>query len=274
VARTYDLAVPEISRTNTATTGSCKLTWEAVDGAVKYTVYRSTSASSGFKALATTKKLAYTDTSANLGTKYYYKVKAIHSNTSANSDYSNCVSGIRDLAAPVITRTNTASSGNCKLTWSAIDGASKYTVYRSTSASSGFKALATTTKTAYTDTSAKVGTKYYYKIKAIHSNSSSNSAYSNCVSGIRDLARPDVSVALSSKKPKLNWTKISGATKYYIYRSEAKDGEYEKIGSTTKTSYTDKTAKAGKTYYYKVKAIHSNSSANSAYSAVDKIKSK
>jgi len=267
-----DLPAPVITRTNTSSTGNCKLSWEAVDGAVKYTIYRSTSSSSGFKELATTKKLAYTDTSAKVGTKYYYKIKAIHSNSSSNSAYSNCVSGIRDLAAPVIKRTNTASTGQCKLSWSAIDGATRYYVYRSTSSSSGFEKIASTTKTAYTDTSAKVGTKYYYKIKAIHSNSSANSAYSNCVSGIRDLARPDVSVTLSSKKPKLSWSKISGATKYYIYRSTSKDGEYEKIASTTSTSYTDKTAKSGKTYYYKVMAIHKSSSANSAYSAVDKIK--
>ena len=46
-----------------------------------------------------------------------------------------------------------------------------------------------------------------------------------------------------------------------------------KIGTTTGTSYTDRAAESGKTYYYKVKAIYSdNTAANSAYSSVVKIK--
>ena len=45
-------------------------------------------------------------------------------------------------------------------------------------------------------------------------------------------------------------------------------------GTTTNTSVTNTSAEAGKTYYYKVKAIHSKSAANSAYSSVDSIKVK
>ena len=44
--------------------------------------------------------------------------------------------------------------------------------------------------------------------------------------------------------------------------------------TTTDTSYTDTKATAGKTYYYKVKAVAEISAATSAYSAVDYIKSK
>jgi len=264
-----DLPAPVITRTNTASSGYCKVSWEEVSGASKYTVYRSTSASSGFKELATTKKLAYTDTSAKLGTKYYYKVKAIHSISSANSAYSNCESGIRDLAQPEITRTNTASTGKCKLSWEAVSGAAKYTIYRSTSASSGFKELATTKKLAYTDSSAKVGTKYYYKIRAIHDNSSSNSAYSNCVSGIRDLAQPEIARSTTKVTSiKISWDKISGATKYAVYRATSKSGTYKKIGSTSSASYTDGSVSAGKTYYYKIKATNGTSSADSAYSNI------
>ena len=78
---------------------------------------------------------------------------------------------------------------------------------------------------------------------------------------------------LSSGKPKLKWEEDMKATKYYIYRATSEKGDYTKIATVIGDTHTDKTAKSGKTYYYKVKAIYSqNTSANSAYSSVDKIK--
>lgn len=62
----------------------------------------------------------------------------------------------------------------------------------------------------------------------------------------------------SPQKMKLYWKSVKGASGYQIYRSEKKDGAYKKIeevkGKDTCT-YTDKKVRAGKTYYYKVRAI-------------------
>ena len=74
--------------------------------------------------------------------------------------------------------------------------------------------------------------------------------------------------------PYLKWKAISGAEKYFIYRSNSKSGSYTRIGSTTELKYVDKNVTEGKTYYYKVKAIHAKESANSAYSAIDSITAK
>lgn len=71
--------------------------------------------------------------------------------------------------------------------------------------------------------------------------------------------RPEKVVPVSLKRTTANrytltWSKAAGASTYYIYRSTTgKSGSYSKIGSTTGTSYTDKTAKTGKTYYYIVR---------------------
>lgn len=53
----------------------------------------------------------------------------------------------------------------------------------------------------------------------------------------------------------ISWGKISGANKYYIYRSTTKSGTYKKVASTSKTYYTDKKIDQNETYYYKVKAV-------------------
>ena len=273
---TCDLAQPGVGISNTASSGKVKLSWDKLSGASKYYVYRATSKSGSYEKIGSTTSTSYTDSDAKVGKTCYYKVKAIHSNSSANSAYSEIISGTRDLAQPKVKLSNTASSGKSKLSWDKISGASKYYVYRATSKSGSYEKIGSTTSTSYTDSDAKVGKKYYYKVKAVYSdNTSANSAYSDIVSGTRDLARPDVSVKLSSGKPKLSWDKVSKASKYYIYRATKENGDYEKIGSTTSTSYTDKTAKKGKTYYYKVKAIYSdNTTANSAYSTVDKMRVK
>jgi fibronectin type 3 domain-containing protein len=72
----------------------------------------------------------------------------------------------------------------------------------------------------------------------------------------------------------LSWNKVDGAVKYQIYRSTAQNGTYTLINTVTGTSTTNKNAVAGKTYFYKVVAVHSNANANSAYSTVVSITSK
>ena len=274
VARTCNLPRTEVKAKNTASSGKVKLTWSKVSGAEEYTVYRSTKKDGTYEAIKTTTSTSFTDSTGKVGTRYYYKVVAVHSKSAANSAKSVAVARTRDLKQLSVEESNVASSGKIKLEWTAVTGAEKYAVYRSLSKDSGFEKIASTESASYTDKSAKAGTVYYYKVKAVHQNTDANSAYSAVVGQTCDLKRPDISVKLSSGNPKLSWEAISGATKYYIYRATVKNGAYEKIDSTTKTSYTDKSAEEGKTYYYKVKAVHENSNANSAYSSIVSIKTK
>ena len=109
---------------------------------------------------------------------------------------------------------------------------------------------------------------------AIHTKSAANSAFSEIKNLVCDLPRPEVTIALSSGHPKLSWKAIDGAVKYEIYRSASSSSGYTKTYTTTKCSYTNTTATAGKTYYYKVIAVAEKSSANSAYSVEVHIKAK
>ena len=89
---------------------------------------------------------------------------------------------------------------------------------------------------------------------------------------ITTLATPSVSITTSGGKPKLTWKAVTGADKYYIYRStDGKNFKYWE--STTKTSYINTGAKRNTRYYYKVKAVcAANSNANSARSTSVSIK--
>ena len=173
--------------------------------------------------------------------------------------------------APVVHIGNSATSGKPVLTWNAVYGATSYRIYRSTSKGSGYSLLGTTTATSYTNTGAKAGTTYYYRVKAV--NDAGLSPYSNVVSGkVKSVtpkpAAPVVKIGHSatSGKPMLTWNAVSGATSYKVYRATSQKGTYSLLGTVTTTSYTNTGAKAGTTYWYKVKAV--NSAGESAYSNV------
>ena len=151
----------------------------------------------------------------------------------------------------------------------------EYQIYRATSKNGTYKRIYTTTKTSFTNTSVTAGQTYYYKVRAIAEKSAANSAYSTAKYRTCDLARPVVSIKLNSADhPRLTWKAVDGAVSYKVYRATSANGTYKLMKTTTSTSYTNSSAKAGTTYYYKVRAIHSNTAANSAYSTVKFITAK
>lgn len=58
-------------------------------------------------------------------------------------------------------------------------------------------------------------------------------------------------------RSKLFWTKTTGTSKYKVYRSTSKNGKYKLLKTTTAKNFTDKTAKYGQKYYYKVRSVKS-----------------
>ena len=254
---TCDCARPMVSITTNASSGKPSLKWNAVDGAAKYEVYRATSKNGTYTKMYTTTSTSYTNSTAVPGTTYYYKVKAICGKSSyGNSAYSVVKSITCDCARPTVTVKCNENTGKPVLSWKAVDGASKYYIYRSTDGGKTYKYWDSTSKTSYTNSGAEAGKTYYYKVKAVCGKSSyGNSAQSLAKSIVCDCAKPVLSITAVNGKPKLSWNAVDGATKYWIYRST--DGkEFKYYDSTTKTAYTNKSVDAGKTYYYKVKAVN------------------
>lgn len=176
-------ARPVVKTSYAASTGRPYIKWDAVAGAVRYEVYRAASKNGTYTLLGTTAATHYTDKKASTGCTYYYKVKAVSKvKASANSYYSAAAAGICHCAKPSVNVTAT-SAGKPRLTWNAVAGAGQYEVYRATSQNGAYTKMYTTTGLSYTNTSAKAGTTYYYKVKAISKvTSTANSAFSTPVS--------------------------------------------------------------------------------------------
>ena len=264
-------AAPSFSISTSAASGKPRLTWPAVEGAVRYEIWRATSKNGTFYKYYSTKGTTYTNTTAQAGKTYYYKVRAM-SEDGEYSDFSTVKNMTCDCARPSFSISCVAATGKPRLSWSAVDGAERYEVWRAYSADGTYYKMGSTTGTAYTNTSAKAGTTYYYKIYAIGSSSYSRSAASTVKNMTCDCAQPVVSIGTSTAgKPRLSWSAVEGAVRYEVWRAYSADGTYYKMGTTTGTTYTNTSAKTGTTYYFKVRAIGSSSYATSAYSTVRSI---
>ena len=259
------LETPVVKVTTDSVTGKPKLSWKAVEGATQYMVHSAPYENGMDGRLAFTTDTSMIDVRAAAGTKYYYYVTAFDE-YGGQSKESEIVSCVCDLPRPELKISVVASTGKLKLSWNKVEGASKYEVHRSTDGGKTYKLLKTTTGTNLTNTSITAGNKYYYKVKAIHSNSNANSAYSSARYGTCDLARPTAQVSLNSEgKPVVSWGEVAGAEKYIMYIYDA-DGNQLSSHSTTNLQLTHVGADKGETYSYRVMAVHSNTSANSAKS--------
>ncbi len=232
-----------------------KISWKAKSSAEKYRIYRKKPKDKNWKILDTIEadQTFFFDKTAKSGTKYLYTVRGY--NYVGWGDYNIDGVAITHLGTPEATAKNT--SKGIYLKWTKIAGAEKYNIYRQTYGSSKWKLLDTTKKNSFTDKKAKSGTKYNYRVRAVAGGDLSNYE----VVGRYYLSTPELSsVKNVSSGVKISWKKVIGAEGYKIYRKSSKNGDWKLIETTTnnkKFSYTDKTAKSGKTYYYSVQAYYS-----------------
>lgn len=85
------------------------------------------------------------------------------------------------------------------------------------------------------------------------------------------LVKPKLTVQTGSLTTlKLKWETIPGVKNYVLYRASSKKGTYKKVSTIKETakSYTDKKLKAGKKYYYKLKAVGGDKTIKSVTSKV------
>jgi fibronectin type 3 domain-containing protein len=262
------LSAPESLTATSKNASTITLSWSSVTNATTYYVYRSTTTYGSYKKLSTVKTTTYVDKTAEKGTTYYYKIKAVGS--SGTSPYSsvlkavvgsNSSTGTSSLSAPSSITATAASSSKITLKWSSVSSATYYYVYRATSSSGTYSKIGSSTTASYTDSSLSEETTYYYKVIAL--NNSSQSGYSAIVNATTstaetDLDTPENPVAVSSGDDEiiLQWDEVDDADGYYIYMSTSKSGTYSKIDTVTDTEYTDDELSADTTYYYKVKAYN------------------
>ncbi len=238
--------------TVTNKTSAITVTWDKISGAKSYYVYRKAPGESSWKRIAVVTKNIYTDSNVKNGKIYKYTVKAY--NGDIFSGYNTSGWTIKRLSAPKLKSITNATSG-VTIKWGKVTGASKYIVMRKVRGSSSWEEIKTTTSLSFTDKTAKAGKIYTYTVKAGYGDY--RSTYIADGLKIKRMSRPVLESVKSAKKGvTFKWNEVTGASGYLVYRKTG-SGEWEEIAKVTgaaTTSYLDKTAKKGKTYYYSVRA--------------------
>ena len=256
--------------------GQVKLTWNAVERATSYRVYRADSATGAKTQLKIVGTTSCTDTTVTAGKTYYYFVAAYDSKTGRLSAYSEAksVKVQAAIAAPVITSA-TSDGKSVSIKWNAVTDTTSYRIYRADSAT-GAKTLVKTVGTLYgTDTNVTAGKTYYYFVAAYDSKTGRLSAYSEAksIKVQAAIAAPVITSATSDgKSVSIKWNAVTDATSYHIYRADSATGAKTLVKTVGTTSCTDTTVTAGKTYYYFVAAYDSKTGRLSAYSEAKSVK--
>ncbi len=165
------------------------------------------------------------------------------------------------LAAPTGFKASKTET-QIKLSWSAVEGADAYIVYKYDSATKTLKQYKSVTGTTCTVTGLTAGTKYYFKVAALVKTNGKYTVQtkSNYVSvttkASSKLAAPTgIKTSVSENQIKLSWNKVSGADAYIIYKYNSSTKKYEQYKSVFGTNCTVTGLTAGTKYNFKVAAL-------------------
>ena len=242
------------SVTATGGNGRVSLSWSA-RGATSIRVYRSTSATVNLKSKpiyshTVTSASGFTDTKVTNGTTYRYVVQAVVGIRHATSHTLTAVP-----VAPPASVTAVGGPTGVAVAWTTTStkGVNGFNIYRSTSPDVPLTSpihVAQPGDTSWPDTSAAIGTTYYYVVEAesLHGMASTPGP----IGGATAVAAPSPSASATDSDVTLTWTPNGvGVTGYEVRR----EGVLIASRDSSVGTFTDTGRTADTTYHYTVRAL-------------------
>ncbi len=191
------------------------------------------------------------------------------------------------LSAPRLSARH-AGANAIDLSWTSVPGADRYVLFRLEVDGPGWQQIGgdSLRDTSYTDSELTPGVTYQYAVRAFSSNGQPLAPWSNYPTATVPESGAPTSTPTATATPTLtptatastltaprlsarhaganaidlNWTPVTGADRYVLYRQEVDGPGWQQIGgdSLRDTSYTDSELTPGVTYRYAVRAISSN----------------
>jgi len=168
------------------------------------------------------------------------------------------LSGNTSLTQPIFVTTDNSYSGipenvslligadSISLSWSSVLDANLYRIYRDSTF------LVETSELSFLDVSVAGGTPYCYQISAVN-NVGTEGEYSNSACGIPFISPPvDLTASIMENNISLNWTSVSTASNYILYR----DNQDVYFGPNI--SFEDLGLEYATSYFYSVSSVSEN----------------
>lgn len=172
-----------------------------------------------------------------------------------------------------------STTSTVTVNWKKVTGAKGYVLYRYNTSTKKYYKISSTTKLSYKVSNLKAGTSYSYAVKA-YKVVKKKTYYSSYSSRIIATTLPSKPIGLKAtttyNSVSLSWSKVTGATGYYVYKYNSSTKKYTKLLSTTKLSCKLSSLAEDTSYKYAVKAYKTLNKKNyfSSYSTVLTAKTK
>ena len=267
VTATACTKAPTIKSGVSTVSDKLKLTWNKVNGASGYNVYRKLENDKSYKLIKTINgngNVELTDSGLKCGVKYYYRVNGFRTVDSKNYEGlgSKDYLGLTTPAQPALKSAKSLGYNTISIEWTKVEGATGYDIYRKTTGT--YSKIGTVDKQStvtFKDEKAVTGVRYQYTVRAFYNKNGIKkvSTYENYIHGTAYPSNPNLTSVTSVEYNaiELKWDKVDGANGYKIYRKLPSDKNYKELitlyGQTDK--YTDQTVTCGTTYQYIIKSF-------------------
>lgn len=241
--------------------GGIDISWDKANGVDKYQLLRREFGADEWTVIAepANTKTTYKDITAENGKTYEYDVNSV-----LGSFVTDTISEgqfVTYLTSPAINSVTNISEG-IELVWEKVQNAAYYVVYRK---AVGVETEFTVyepgvTSNCFVDVNVEAGKAYTYSVQAV-SNYGDESAFTKTGYTITRVPATVVTeIVAQADSIKVSWEAVEGIDGYYIYRKTENSG-WEKAGGASKlsTTFEDKGAKSGQTYFYAVAPCIGNS---------------
>ena len=264
------VSVPVISgaKATGTTYNSIKLSWNKTSGVDGYVVYRYDDAKKTWIRLAKISNpntTSYTVTGLASAKQHQIAVKG-YLTIDGKEVGSPKLSIVKATTNPGVVsnfKTSANASNSVKLTWSKVNGAEGYIVYRYNPSNKGWIRLAKIKGTSYTATGLASGTSYKFAVKSYITLNGKEFGGSKLTQVFTSTNPDKVNFTVTSPsagRADFKWSKVRGATGYIVYyKANAKD-VWHRLTVTSGTSYTFMGLKVKNNYTFTVKAYRNAAS--------------
>jgi len=252
-------AAPINVKIDSVSTIKVNLSWDSVNIANSYNIYRSESADGIYKKINTiaVNETKFIDTSVTPDTAYLYRIRSINGDIEGLQSALLRVNTLSSIPANV--QVISISTVSLNFAWDVVEEAIGYNIYRSDTEHGMYEKINTAveTETEFTDTGVLPDRDYYYKISAVFHDFEGLQSTPLSANTLSSVPANFKYTSVLATKINLVWNSVADASGYNIYRSNSVDGNYIKINTyiISDREFTDTNLSSSTAYYYKISSV-------------------